>query len=747
MGNEKKKLPHITLNPDNSTRTRRVGRAVSSPLYEPIKTADFSNKLNRMIETYSVKLLSSERTYFLIDLTLPYYNSEVRALIKRLKLDLKSVLSDFKILVATEKENLKKYLETGKIHKSTLRVIKDINQLESSYKIGESLQKIIKRDVARIKAIPVYIQLIGMDSEERQKCIEYLKDALYSEKSIYYYENSGSISCICSTSKVKKVAKIPFVELITESPRPQIFDYENELLIPAEQIKFTEDVSNSTPICILDTGVSDFLDPFVIERENLFPSFNSEDEKGHGTSVASVALFGEQLLERKTILSPETNIISFKIDDEGFPEDKINLEEAVKKAVKKFKKITPIFNLSYNYDEEMPIELRKKITNNIDKFIQKENVLLVNSAGNISLDRAFILRDEYPRYLSHLNVLCPSEGRNILSVGSICLNSTDSNIIYSRHTRIGIPPHLQTEEIDKHEFFKPEIHTYGGNSEPNDLHNVNIITSNLCFPVLDNKMNLTMSLGTSFSAPLISLCLARIHTTFKAKLKNCETIKAVLLNQCFKNDCNGITTFSLKDTKNVGYCSDGVYLNFEGQSKPHEKSEEKKASKIIKCKKIKFYVPEGAKDIDAVIVHSNNYENQSVEKMNTKIILKLVKPSGTICKKSYGNIGRKSAVTYANYSFSREYEGEWEAELHIETAGIPSELFDRIDVRYGVSLRINFKDDVTISEAYNQVLEKSPSVLKSREKIPLEVVRQMPQMNADSQRESNIPTEIGQLVN
>jgi len=41
----------------------------------------------------------------------------------------------------------------------------------------------------------------------------------------------------------------------------------------------------------------------------------------------------------------------------------------------------------------------------------------------------------------------------------------------------------------------------------------------------------------------------------------------------------------------------------------------------------------------------------------TKVILKLTKPQGTICKKDYGNIGRKSAVTYAHYKFKNNYTG------------------------------------------------------------------------------------------
>ena len=98
-----------------------------------------------------------------------------------------------------------------------------------------------------------------------------------------------------------------------------------------------------------------------------------------------------------------------------------------------------------------------------------------------------------------------------------------------------------------------------------------------------------------------------------------------------------------------------------------------------------------------------------------------------VCKKEYGNIGRNSSITYGKYGFSRNYEGEWNAELHIETTGIPAELFDKIKVRFGVSLKINLKDESKkdIPEIYQEVYENTKSVNKAVEKqIQLEPVRE-----------------------
>jgi hypothetical protein len=327
------------------------------------------------------------------------------------------------------------------------------------------------------------------------------------------------------------------------------------------------------------------------------------------------------------------------------------------------------------------------------------------------------LNSSYPKYLTQHHVYAPAEARNIFAVGSICSTSKLNVPIMANHTRIGIPPIYLDEEIDKYIYFKPDIHTYGGNSIPNQVLKRNVTTSELGFPVIAPNGSIILDIGTSYSAPLIALCFARLYGKFGDILKNSETYKAILINQSIYSQCNGFTTFSLLDTKNVGNCTDGIYLNFEGESEPHEKAENQKRKQVIKCKKIKFYVPEEAESIDAVVVHSNNYIEQDGKNFKTKVILKLKKPSGTPLKKEYGNIGKNSATTYARYKLGRNYNGKWEAELHIETTGIPKEIFDRIKIRFGVSLRINLKQEHKniLTQIYEKVKDYSDATEKSPE--------------------------------
>lgn len=709
-----KYLPHIPLKAVDGTRIRGVGFGITRPISKPITDQDFINKINSVIDITSTKLNSKIITYFLIELTIPYYNKSVMFMLKKLNLQLKSVMSDFSILVSTEPEKLSNYIKRKKLHKGVLNVIKDIKQLESSMKISKSLQKIMREDVDKKKAINILIRLLNkLDQEEQETCLRNLSALLYSEQSLTLHKKSKTINCICSTALIPKIADLPFIKLISESPKIQrLPSKEDELVLyMPNEVVFKEEESTLPPICIIDSGISPILERFTLARERQFNFFSLEENIPHGTSVASIAIFGEDLLEGKNILKSKTKVISFKIDDEEYPPENINLEEAIMEAVSKYKDKTKIFNLSYNYDL-ISNELRREMMKRIDHFVQKENIILVNSVGNISLDKAYHLKENYPKYLTQNNIFCPSEGRNIFSVGSIALSSNESNIKYSAHTRIGIPPDYQDEESDKYEFFKPEIHTYGGDSFPDDITRSNKITANTGFPVISTDGKVIYDLGTSYSAPLISLCFARLYAKFGNILKNSETYKAMLINQSKYSNCEGFTTFNLLDTKEVGNCNDAIYLSFEGESTPHEKAENKKRSQVIKCKSIKFYVPKEAESIDAVIVHSNNYEDQELNKYKTKIILKFVKPNGVVCKKEYGNVGRNSAITYGKYNFKRDYEGEWIAEAHIETAGIPPELFNTIKVRFGISVKVNLKREFKkeIKRLYEQVYNNTKCV-------------------------------------
>jgi len=50
-----------------------------------------------------------------------------------------------------------------------------------------------------------------------------------------------------------------------------------------------------------------------------------------------------------------------------------------------------------------------------------------------------------------------------------CIRFQSSKNKLSKQTRIGVHPIFINEELDKFEYIKPDIHTYGGDSIPSEI--------------------------------------------------------------------------------------------------------------------------------------------------------------------------------------------------------------------------------------------------------------------------------------
>ncbi|MFP4032147.1 MAG: chemotaxis protein CheW, partial [Desulfococcaceae bacterium] len=118
---------------------------------------------------------------------------------------------------------------------------------------------------------------------------------------------------------------------------------------------------------------------------------------------------------------------------------------------------------------------------------------------NIDLFDAYNDRDSYPKYLSKYPVLSPAEAKNIIAVGSLCKKSTNTNIIVSKNTRLGIHPVFLRDDLDKYRFFKPDLLTYGGNSELKLNQDRIAVSKDLEIATINNKGDLVEVRGEFIS--------------------------------------------------------------------------------------------------------------------------------------------------------------------------------------------------------------------------------------------------------
>ena len=697
MINKKKdnELPHISLEPVDSKRTRKISRGRSKFVSKPIDADTFRNMISNVVSMDSIEVNNVTKTYFLLDLNSEYYTPDVSEMLKLLKLEIKSVLSEYRILVSGKRDFLLEFSKRDFIPKKITNTILKIGELESNDKIGESLINLIKKDTGKGKSFPVLIRFIdNIKDDEKTSFTKIMEEQLKGEVDYKFLPQSGAVAAVSSSRKILEISKLPFVKTVVEQPKvgkQQNGSSQNSVFLSNGNYEVVDvDTRNLPIICVLDSGISKILENWTHTADRHF--FDSPmDVIGHGTQVSSIAIFGEDLIFKNNELTPKAKIISFKLDENSVSGKDIYIEEAIKQAISKYSTQTKIFNLSYNYIEIDPLE-RIELIKRIDKFVQENNVLLINSGGNIDDSQAFHLKSQYPSYLKTFPVYSPSDAKYLFSVGSICKTTAPLNPVVSRFTRLSIHPILIEKEVDKHLFIKPEICSYGGNNlyelEGSEFKRF----PDLEIPTMDTNGDLIYDYGTSFAAPYISLCFARLMGTYH-EYKNVETFKAIMLNKCHIGSCDDHTLFFLLNSGNLLSCQDGIYIDFEGQAKPHERAEDIKNTKYVQCKTVKFFMPPEAESIDIFTVHSNNYIFSAARRFNTRLVVQINKPDGKTVKRKYGNISKNTPVAYGHYDFSRNFSGVWTVNVYLETRGIPANLLKDISVRFGVSIKINLKKE------------------------------------------------------
>jgi hypothetical protein len=718
-------LPHITLESYDDLKINKMSIPHNKTPKNSISEYDFKNKILDVLSVGNIKSKNFESSYFYIDLTNEYYTSQVIEMLKNLNLEIKTVLNDFQIIVRADPNFVYNYLEKKKkIPKKITNYIKRIDCLKGEDRLGDKLLQLMKQNSNSAKTFNISIKLIdNLSNEEETALNEIISQHIRKEINPKHFPRSKQFICGSTAKRILEISELPFIKKISVVSKIKPQGYRTgELVYSKDSYKILR--NDDVPIiCVLDSGTSEkFKDYCELQDPYLFD--NPYDYNDHGTSVSSIALFGEDLINKKNVLEQKAKVISFKIDDSS-QDEYIPLDEAVMSAIDEYKNLTNIFCLSYNYFDDIDPDERLDIVKQLDRFIQENNIILVNSCGNIDLPIAYYQRNNYPDYLSVYPVLCPSEAKNIFSVGSICRYSTLEKCIVSYHTRIGLHPIFLSNDIDKYLFFKPDVSTFGGNDElvlEKDVEGIPVIAMSpeLEIGVINNRGDIVNSSGTSFSAPLIALCFARLYETYH--YNNSETYKAILINKAVRGKVNNLPFFYLLDTNNITDCNDGIYLNFEAEVTPKYRSEDGSKTYTLECKTVEFYVPQEAESIDIITVHSNNHKFQDLRKFNTRLVVEVVKSNGVTAKKHSGTASQNCANTYARYTFKRDYVGIWKIKVHVETKRLPSELLKTLSVRFGISLRINMKDDCkdNFYEIYrkvftstirrdNRIVKKTPS--------------------------------------
>ncbi|GAA3164074.1 S8 family peptidase [Blastococcus jejuensis] len=301
-------------------------------------------------------------------------------------------------------------------------------------------------------------------------------------------------------------------------------------------------------IAVIDSGIRDghpLLAPAVVEASSVAGIADSDDQNGHGTFVASLALYGplEDLLGERSV-QPVAKLISIRVlDSTGqFPEESLwetDLLAALEAAAQAGARIV---NVSIG-DPRRPFEPPRgtPLGAALDEYIKRTGVVVVVSAGNMSInDYSSVAEpDDYLRELldaSQAGLLDPASSALALTVGGLAPDAGQgahpprSSVDIRPLGRPNLPSPVTRVGPGAGEMIKPELVAPAGSfAFDTSLGRLvsDVTVQVLGANALPAERVLALGVGTSLAAPLVT------HVAACALAQNAELtgngIRALML--------------------------------------------------------------------------------------------------------------------------------------------------------------------------------------------------------------------------
>ncbi|EFA9798682.1 S8 family peptidase [Escherichia coli] len=310
---------------------------------------------------------------------------------------------------------------------------------------------------------------------------------------------------------------------------------------------------NAARVCILDSGINTnhpLLSAAIAESASFIPNQDAFDQEGHGTAVASIALYGDvEACNQSNFWQPQLWLYNGKVLNERAEFNAETIESTLTAAVAYFTDLgCRIFNLSLG-NANAPYDGKhiRGMAYLLDTLARQYNVLFVVSAGNFAgSDDPPVpqnsWRDEYPDYLLHEDsvIIDPAPALNVLTVGSVARH----NATLDAQRRPGDIQHLspatenQPSPFTRHGpsvkgAFKPDVVAHGGNVASNvrqgqwqaHMRGLGVLSCHHQFQ--GNTLFKELS-GTSFAAPYITHLAGRLLNEYPEMSAN--MLRAMLVN-------------------------------------------------------------------------------------------------------------------------------------------------------------------------------------------------------------------------
>lgn len=344
-----------------------------------------------------------------------------------------------------------------------------------------------------------------------------------------------------------------------------------------KMVQFTQmlDIKNvdidSLPIVgIIDTGIRDVpaINPFIVERVCLEDNMNVLC--GHGTNVASLAIFGRQSLFDPLI--PHARVFSIQaLQNENGQVSLTKLRQKIVYGIEHYH--IKIFNVSLAEPNGMEINGDlSSYARMLDEIAYYYDVLFVTATGNTDwtgeeeLPRVPVsLYDpQDPTQTRFTNIGSPAENMNGLTVGAVNHGSFPATYTKKSHLDFSMPigNSLAEQAIVNYNLMKPDILTEGGDDDPlDDTKWIEVIDgSNINF--------IKKVVGTSFATPVVTNLCAQVLKVYPSL--GASAIKAILINTALPTGITRLSeTKNLADQRNAVLMGNSHFKKYHSQTPEH----------------------------------------------------------------------------------------------------------------------------------------------------------------------------------
>lgn len=452
-------------------------------------------------------------------------------------------------------------------------VPEDYTQLTliQSFKILSS-DDIVSVHAGHDGTIDATLQLTSIDDDSKRQILSKLRSIVGKEKLLEASPQLGLYEAnFLSMDQIQYVAdNFDIFQSIQSFPTFHVNPTKFKMVQFTQTLNIEDVDIDSLPIVgIIDTGIRDVpaINPFIVERVCL------EDNMavccGHGTNVASLAIFGRQSLFGPLI--PHARVFSIQaLENENGQVSLMKLRQKILYGIEQYH--IKIFNVSLAEPNGMEINGDlSSYARMLDEIAYYYDVLFVTATGNTdwtgeeeSPSVPMSLYDpQDPTLTRFTNIGSPAENMNGLTVGAVNHVCFPATYTKKSHLDFSMPigNSLAEQAIVNYNLMKPDILAEGGGDTHDESKWIEVIDGS-------NTNFIKKVVGTSFATPVVTNICAQVLRAYPSL--GASAIKAILINSTFSTGIDCIpATKRLADQRNAILRGNNHYKRFHSQTPEH----------------------------------------------------------------------------------------------------------------------------------------------------------------------------------